>query len=79
MESCPERAIRATDSAVEFDPGRCTLCLRCYHRCPTEAIQVGTATLSRGRYAGLEGVRHFVPVEGYTQGVATCTSRVESE
>lgn len=32
---------------------QCALCLRCYHVCPTSAVQYGKATLAKGQYQTL--------------------------
>lgn len=31
----------------------CTMCLRCYHRCPSRAIDYGKFTLGKGQYKGI--------------------------
>jgi ferredoxin len=30
--------------------GNCTNCMSCYHRCPTNAVNFGKATLGKGQY-----------------------------
>lgn len=43
----------ATAKAVKCHPAwgnRCALCLRCYHICPTGAVQYGKSTAGKGRY-----------------------------
>ena len=70
VEHCPEDALRLSSSAVEIDVERCSFCLRCYHGCPAEAIQIGTKR--RGRYAGPHEARGFVAVHGYPPPPVVC-------
>lgn len=60
--SCPTCNIKMIDTCATPDGGNgprkarpqwgedCALCLRCYHICPTGAVQYGKATAGKGRY-----------------------------
>ncbi len=51
---CPADNITADDEQTTFGDG-CVLCMRCIHSCPTEAIQIGKATVDKFRYRGPRG------------------------
>lgn len=61
--ACPEGALSLQQGRAVVDPARCSLCFRCYHRCPTQAL-VFFGRDDRGRYAGPHEARHFVPLPG---------------
>lgn len=46
---CPMHNISISEGRVRWN-GNCAMCLNCLHRCPTQAIQYGKATLKKGRY-----------------------------
>ncbi len=47
---CPVGAIKLTDGIPTWVAERCTLCLRCLHRCPAFAIQYAGKTKENGQY-----------------------------
>jgi NAD-dependent dihydropyrimidine dehydrogenase PreA subunit/putative NADPH-quinone reductase len=47
--SCPLMTIQLKDGRPQWGPS-CTMCLRCYHRCPTKAIAYGKQTAEKGQY-----------------------------
>lgn len=47
---CPMDNIRPGDDRRPTWGNRCALCLRCYHICPSGAVQYGRATAGKGRY-----------------------------
>jgi NAD-dependent dihydropyrimidine dehydrogenase PreA subunit len=47
--SCPLMNIQLKDGRPQWGPS-CTMCLRCYHRCPTKAIAYGKQTAEKGQY-----------------------------
>ena len=63
IDACPEQAITLTEDSVAVDPERCSLCFRCYHHCPEQAL-VFFGRDDRGRYAGPQEARNFVPLAG---------------
>lgn len=56
---CPQGNVTSTDEATTFGDA-CVICMRCIHHCPTEAIQIGKATVDKFRYKGPRG--RFKPV-----------------
>lgn len=46
---CTSKNIKMVDGKPTFG-GNCVVCLACYHRCPTVAIQYGEKTIGRPRY-----------------------------
>jgi len=46
---CPLGKITVTDGIPVWEPGKCTKCLACVHRCPSAAIQNGRSR-NHGRY-----------------------------
>lgn len=48
--SCPLNNITMTADHRPAWSNNCALCLRCYHICPTGAVQYGKATKDKGRY-----------------------------
>lgn len=55
--SCPLGNIRLTDGRpVWFH--HCTMCLGCYHHCPTHAIEFGQQTANKGQYVYPEKYDH---------------------
>jgi NAD-dependent dihydropyrimidine dehydrogenase PreA subunit len=46
---CPMLNITLKDKRPQWGPG-CTMCLRCYHHCPVNAISYGKATANKGQY-----------------------------
>lgn len=47
--SCPMGNVTMINSRPEWST-RCTMCLSCYHHCPTHAVAYGKATCSKGQY-----------------------------
>lgn len=47
---CPVGAIEMRDGKPVWRMGRCAMCLRCLHRCPSFAIQYGSRTRDHGQY-----------------------------
>lgn len=47
---CPTCNIVMGDDKLPHWGNNCALCLRCYHSCPTGAVQYGKATQNKGRY-----------------------------
>jgi NAD-dependent dihydropyrimidine dehydrogenase PreA subunit len=47
--SCPMMNIQLADGRPQWGPS-CTMCLRCYHRCPVNAIAYGKQTAEKGQY-----------------------------
>ena len=47
---CPMLNITDDDARHPVWHDHCALCLRCYHACPTHAIQYGNATRAKGQY-----------------------------
>lgn len=47
---CPMNNIHPDDNRRPQWGNRCALCLRCYHICPSGAVQYGRATKGKGRY-----------------------------
>ena len=47
---CPEEAIKIEDGKPVWVKASCLLCLRCYHACPTNAINYGSRTMGHGQY-----------------------------
>ena len=46
---CPLHNIKLRDGHPQWQ-GNCTNCMGCYHRCPTNAIHFGKATVGKGQY-----------------------------
>ena len=46
---CPLQNITLEDGKPKWN-GHCTMCMACYHHCPVNAIQYGTATEGKGQY-----------------------------
>lgn len=57
---CPQGNITSTEDETTFGDA-CVICMRCIHHCPTEAIQIGKATVDKFRYKGPKG--RFKPVK----------------
>ena len=51
---CPSGNITVLPSAVQFG-SVCFLCMRCVNQCPSEAIQIGSATRGKFRWKGPGG------------------------
>ena len=49
VEVCPLKNITLEDGRPKWN-GNCTMCMACYHHCPTNAIQYGKATEGKGQY-----------------------------
>ena len=49
VKACPLQNISLEDGRPVWH-GHCTICMACYHRCPTNAIQYGKATKEKGQY-----------------------------
>ena len=49
VEVCPLKNITLEDGHPKWN-GHCTICMACYHYCPTNAIQYGKATEGKGQY-----------------------------
>jgi len=49
VEVCPLKNITMEDGRPKWN-GNCTMCMACYHHCPTNAIQYGKATEGKGQY-----------------------------
>lgn len=49
LEVCPLQNITMEDGHPKWH-GHCTMCMACYHHCPTNAIQYGKATEGKGQY-----------------------------
>lgn len=47
--ACPVGNIRMTESRPVWQH-HCTLCLGCYHHCPTHAVEYGRYTIGKGQY-----------------------------
>lgn len=47
--NCPLHNISMQDGHPQWH-GNCTNCMGCYHRCPTNAIHFGKATVGKGQY-----------------------------
>lgn len=47
--SCPLLNITMENGRPRWN-GNCTNCMSCYHRCPTNAVNFGKATLGKGQY-----------------------------
>lgn len=46
---CPLQNITLEDGRPKWH-GHCTMCMACYHHCPTNAIQYGKGTVGKGQY-----------------------------
>ena len=46
---CPLQNVTLEDGRPKWN-GNCTMCMACYHHCPTNAIQYGKATVGKGQY-----------------------------
>jgi ferredoxin len=46
---CPTGTITVKDGHAQFK-GQCCVCFTCLHRCPSHAVQFGSATVPKGRY-----------------------------
>jgi ferredoxin len=51
---CPVGAVTLAADRPQFDSS-CALCMRCLHRCPQEAIQIGNLTVGKFRWRGPQG------------------------
>ena len=49
VEVCPLKNIVLKDGHPKWN-GNCTMCMACYHHCPTNAIQYGKGTEGKGQY-----------------------------
>ena len=49
VEVCPLKNVTLEDGRPKWN-GNCTMCMACYHYCPTNAIQYGKATEGKGQY-----------------------------
>lgn len=49
VKICPFSNITLVDGHPKWN-GHCTMCMACYHHCPTNAIQYGKATEGKGQY-----------------------------
>ena len=49
VEVCPLKNITLEEGCPKWN-GNCTMCMACYHHCPTNAIQYGKATEGKGQY-----------------------------
>ena len=49
VKACPLQNISLEGGRPVWH-GHCTICMACYHRCPTNAIQYGKATVGKGQY-----------------------------
>lgn len=47
---CPARNIKADKQGHPVWQGHCTMCLACYHNCPTHSIEYGAFTKGKGQY-----------------------------
>lgn len=47
--NCPMLNIKLADGHPQWGPA-CTMCLRCYHYCPVNAISYGKETAGKGQY-----------------------------
>lgn len=51
VRSCPQGNITtAPDGSIRWKHENCTGCLRCYHRCPCQAIRFGWFTRNKGQH-----------------------------
>ena len=48
-QACPLHNITLDNGRPVWN-GSCTMCMACYHHCPTNAIQYGNATKGKGQY-----------------------------
>jgi len=62
--TCPMGNITFTHEYPEF-ADRCCSCLRCYHSCPAEAIQVTDKTRDTDKYPRYKGFDHWHPPRLY--------------
>jgi len=58
---CPTHNIRVTGKEVAFGD-QCTLCVRCVHHCPSQAINIGKMTKGKFKYPG-PGEKKFRPIK----------------
>ena len=49
VKICPLQNITLEDGRPKWH-GHCTMCMACYHHCPTNAIQYGKGTVGKGQY-----------------------------
>ena len=49
VKVCPLQNITLEDGRPKWN-GHCTMCMACYHHCPTNAIQSGKGTKGKGQY-----------------------------
>ena len=49
VQVCPLQNITLTEGRPKWN-GHCTMCMACYHHCPTNAIQYGKGTEGKGQY-----------------------------
>lgn len=49
-QQCPTAMIEMADGRPRWRRGDCAMCMRCYHHCPTHAIQYGRYTIKKGQY-----------------------------
>jgi len=49
VKICPLQNITLEDGHPKWN-GNCTMCMACYHHCPTSAIQYGKGTVGKGQY-----------------------------
>ena len=49
VRACPLQNITLEEGRPKWN-GHCTMCMACYHHCPTNAIQYGKATEGKGQY-----------------------------
>jgi len=49
VEACPLKNITLEEGRPKWN-GHCTMCMGCYHHCPVNAIQYGSATKGKGQY-----------------------------
>ena len=49
VEVCPLKNVTLENGRPKWH-GHCTMCMACYHHCPTNAIQYGKGTEGKGQY-----------------------------
>jgi ferredoxin len=62
---CPTGNISIVSGHPAFG-NRCQLCMRCIHRCPEQAIQIGKNTIGKFRWQGPKG--QFNPLQVRPEG-----------
>lgn len=58
-KGCPMKIITMKDGRPEWKPGRCAMCERCYHHCPTHAIAYGNKTDGKGQWNPLKWLADY--------------------